>query len=133
MKETQSPSPTELLLKGFPHQPTVGQAHFFLKIGEFLADENLRSCFLLKGYAGTGKTTLISALIKSIAKFGFKSVLLAPTGRAAKVMAHYSKKKAHTIHKIIYRQVADAYTGSLHFERQSNKHRDTLLLWTKLL
>lgn len=128
MKETQSPSPTELLLKGFPHQPTVGQAHFFLKIGEFLADENLRSCFLLKGYAGTGKTTLISALIKSIAKFGFKSVLLAPTGRAAKVMAHYSKKKAHTIHKIIYRQVADAYTGSLHFERQSNKHRDTLFI-----
>lgn len=128
MKETQSPSPTELLLKGFPHQPTVGQAHFFLKIGEFLADENLRSCFLLKGYAGTGKTTLISALIKSIAKFGFKSVLLGPTGRAAKVMAHYSKKKAHTIHKIIYRQVADAYTGSLHFERQSNKHRDTLFI-----
>jgi len=128
MKEAPSLSPTELLLKSFPHQPTDGQSHFFLKIGEFLEDENLRSGFLLKGYAGTGKTTLISALIKVIAKFGFKTVLLAPTGRAAKVMANYSKKKAHTIHKIIYRQVADAYTGSLHFERQSNKHRDTLFI-----
>ncbi|MEZ4901621.1 MAG: AAA family ATPase [Spirosomataceae bacterium] len=128
MKESPPPSPTELLMKHFPHQPTVGQSDFFLKISEFLADENLRSGFLLKGYAGTGKTTLISALIKVIAKFGFKTVLLAPTGRAAKVMANYSKKKANTIHKVIYRQVADPYTGSLHFERQSNKHRDTLFI-----
>lgn len=128
MKETSPPSPSDLLKKSFPHEPTAGQEHFFLKIAEFLEDENLRDCFLLKGYAGTGKTTLISTLIKVIPKFGFKTVLLAPTGRAAKVMANYSRKKALTIHKKIYRQVADAYTGALHFELQSNKHRDTLFI-----
>ncbi len=128
MKETSPPTPSDLLRKSFPHEPTAGQEHFFLKIAEFLEDENLRDCFLLKGYAGTGKTTLISSLIKVIPKFGFKAVLLAPTGRAAKVMANYSRKKAMTIHKKIYRQVADPYTGALHFERQSNKHRDTLFI-----
>lgn len=128
MKETQNATPAALLKKSFPHQPTSGQEHFFIKIAEFLEDENLRDCFLLKGYAGTGKTTLISTVINVIGKLGFKTVLLAPTGRAAKVMANYSKKKALTIHKKIYRQVADSYTGSLHFERQSNKHRDTLFI-----
>ncbi len=128
MKETTPPTASELMLKNFPHEPTAGQQHFFIKIAEFLEDDNLRDCFLLKGYAGTGKTTLISTVIKVVNKFGFKTVLLAPTGRAAKVMSNYSKKKSFTIHKKIYRQVADAYTGSLHFERQSNKHRDTLFI-----
>jgi exodeoxyribonuclease-5 len=128
MKEIQNVTPSALLKKSFPHQPTSGQEYFFIKIAEFLEDENLRDCFLLKGYAGTGKTTLISTVINVIGKLGFKTVLLAPTGRAAKVMANYSKKKALTIHKKIYRQVADPYTGSLHFERQTNKHRDTLFI-----
>ena len=88
MKETSNVSPAALLKKSFPHQPTSGQEHFFIKIAEFLEDENLRDCFLLKGYAGTGKTTLISTVINVIGKLGFKTVLLAPTGRAAKVMAN---------------------------------------------
>lgn len=128
MKEIEPPSPVELLLKQFPYEPTHGQRAFFLKIGDFLNNDNMRDCFLLKGYAGTGKTTVISTLINGIAKFGFKVVLMAPTGRAAKVMSNYSKKKSLTIHKKIYRQVADPYTGTLHFERQTNKHRDTLFI-----
>ncbi|MDF7817643.1 AAA family ATPase [Runella sp. MFBS21] len=128
MKETPPLTSAALVQKAFPHEPTSGQQHFFTKIAEFLENEDVRDCFLLKGYAGTGKTTLISTVIKVITKFGYKTVLLAPTGRAAKVMSNYSKKKALTIHKKIYRQVADAYTGTLHFERQSNKHRDTLFI-----
>ncbi|MFN3380302.1 MAG: AAA family ATPase, partial [Runella zeae] len=110
MKETPPLTSAALVQKAFPHEPTSGQQHFFTKIAEFLENEDVRDCFLLKGYAGTGKTTLISTVIKVITKFGYKTVLLAPTGRAAKVMSNYSKKKALTIHKKIYRQVADAYT-----------------------
>lgn len=84
--------------------------------------------FLLRGYAGTGKTTLISTLIKVLRHFNYKSVLLAPTGRAAKVMTQYSGKKALTIHKKIYRQVSNAYTGNLEFKRQDNPHTRTLFI-----
>ena len=83
-------------------------------------DENYRPVFLLKGYAGTGKTTIVSTLIKVLPKTGYKSVLMAPTGRAAKVLASYTGKVAQTIHKKIYKQVADAYTGDLQFVRQKN-------------
>ena len=129
MKEAEIIKPSELLLKRFPHQPTLGQQTFFKQLDVFLLDnERFRDCMLLKGYAGTGKTTIISTVIKVVAKFGFKAVLLAPTGRAAKVMAQYSTKTAQTIHKKIYRQVADSYTGSLHFERQKNYHENTLFI-----
>ena len=129
MKEPQPSTPSELLLKKFPHQPTNGQRDFFVQMDDFLLDqERYRDCLLLKGYAGTGKTTLISAVIKVINQFGFKAVLLAPTGRAAKVMVNYSKKTAQTIHKKIYRQVADPYTGSLQFQRQKNYHEGTLFI-----
>jgi ATP-dependent exoDNAse (exonuclease V) alpha subunit len=129
MEQQADTTPYDLFVKYFPHQPTSGQQDFFRQMSVFLLeDEHIRDCFLLKGYAGTGKTTLISSVIKVVAKFGFKAVLLAPTGRAAKVMANYSRKKALTIHKKIYRQVADAYTGSLQFQRQKNLHENTLFI-----
>ena len=119
--------PSALLLKFFPFAPTSGQLAFFELMDDFLTnDERERDCFLLKGYAGTGKTTIIGALIKTTKQFGYKTVLLAPTGRAAKVMSNYSKKMAVTIHKKIYRQIADAYTGNLVFERQRNLNEFTL-------
>ncbi|MES2730526.1 MAG: AAA family ATPase [Bacteroidota bacterium] len=122
-------SPSELLIKKFPFAPTQGQATFFFMMDEFLLDEQrFRSTFLLRGYAGTGKTTLISTLVKVVEKFRYKVVLLAPTGRAAKVMSTYSNKKAATIHKKIYRQVADAYSGALVFQRQKNYHTRTLFI-----
>ncbi|GAA4418001.1 AAA family ATPase [Nibrella viscosa] len=129
MNDTQTAA--QLLAKRFPHKPTAGQLQFFEQIGVFIAREDFehyRDCFLLRGYAGTGKTTLISTLIKVLPRFGYKSVLLAPTGRAAKVMANYAKKPAQTIHRKIYRQVADPASGGLSFQRQRNYHEDTLFI-----
>lgn len=129
MNETLTPA--QLLAKRFPFKPTSGQQYFFEQMNQFMVrseHEHYRDCFLLKGYAGTGKTTLISTLIKVLPKFGFKSVLLAPTGRAAKVMANYSKRMAQTIHRKIYRQIADANSGNLVFQRQKNYHEDTVFI-----
>ena len=122
-------SPAQLLTKAFPFEPTSGQAALFEQLEVFLLDkERYRPVFLLRGYAGTGKTTVISTLVNNLRHFNFKSVLLAPTGRAAKVMSNYSKRKAYTIHKKIYFQKSDPYSGSLVFERQKNYHQDTLFI-----
>jgi ATP-dependent exoDNAse (exonuclease V) alpha subunit len=124
--------PSQLLRKKFPFKPTEGQFRFFEQVNDFLIEEKglerYRDCFLLKGYAGTGKTTIISTLIKILASFGYKSVLLAPTGRAAKVMSGYSEKIALTIHKKIYKQTADSFSGTLTFQRQKNYHDNTLFI-----
>ena len=64
--------------------------------------------FLLKGYAGTGKTSMLRALVRSLELFEFRTVLLAPTGRAAKVLTSYTERSAYTIHKWIYRQQSSA-------------------------
>ncbi|RIV24875.1 ATP-dependent endonuclease [Fibrisoma montanum] len=129
MNDTQTAA--QLLAKRFPYKPTPGQQQFFEQIGEFIAHEEFeryRDCFLLRGYAGTGKTTLVGTLIKVLPRFGYKSVLLAPTGRAAKVMSSYAKKPAQTIHRKIYRQVADPASGTLSFQRQKNYHENTLFI-----
>ncbi|WP_374951175.1 ATP-dependent RecD-like DNA helicase [Mucilaginibacter sp.] len=88
----------------FPHQPTAQQQELFGKLHKFLLSDDGDECFILRGYAGTGKTTIVAALVKALANYNFKSVLLAPTGRAAKVITNYSGKKAFTIHKRIYRK-----------------------------
>ena len=127
---TEIPTPSFLLRQKFPFEPTNGQVELFKKMDNFITNQDDFGplCFLLKGYAGTGKTTVISSIIKVLPKFGLKSVLLAPTGRAAKVMSNYSKKKALTIHKKIYRQVANAFTGNLEFQRQNNYATDTVFI-----
>jgi ATP-dependent exoDNAse (exonuclease V) alpha subunit len=84
--------------------------------------------FLLRGYAGTGKTSLVSALVKTLPKFNFKSLLLAPTGRAAKVMGNYSNKAAFTIHKIIYKPKGEAGDLGQGFVLQKNYFKDTLFI-----
>lgn len=123
--------PSQLLKKKFPFKPTDGQNLFFEQMDDFLVEEpgleRYRDCFLLKGYAGTGKTTLISTLIKVVGDYGYKTVLLAPTGRAAKVMSNYSKKIALTIHKKIYKVSSDA-GGHLVFDLQPNYSENTLYI-----
>jgi ATP-dependent exoDNAse (exonuclease V) alpha subunit len=115
------------LLKEFPHQPTAGQVELAKLLGNFLADPDRQSIFVLKGYAGTGKTSFISALVRALPGFGLKSVLLAPTGRAAKVFASYSGKTAYTIHKRIYfRRIAR--DGSTYMILQNNLYRNTLFI-----
>jgi ATP-dependent exoDNAse (exonuclease V) alpha subunit len=94
----------DLIKQAFPHQPTAQQTELFGLLHNFLLKENGDECFILKGYAGTGKTTVLGALVRTLDQYNYKSVLLAPTGRAAKVITNYSGRKAFTIHKRIYRK-----------------------------
>lgn len=106
----------------FPFEPTVEQEKIIEKLSEFILSGNDRKVFLLCGYAGTGKTSLVSALVRTMEQLERKTVLLAPTGRAAKVFSHHSGKSAHTIHKCIYRQksIMDSSTFTLAENRMQN-------------
>jgi len=92
------------ILKNLNFAPTFDQSKFINKLSEFILPTSKTSIFLLTGYAGTGKTTVISAFVNTLKQFKQKSLLITPTGRAAKVISAYSKKPAYTIHKKIYRQ-----------------------------
>ena len=96
-------------------------------MARFLYDSDPRSAFLLRGYAGTGKTSLISALIQTLPSLRVSSLRLAPTGRAAKVISAYSNRPAYTIHKKIYMTVTDA-SGAVRTVRGINKHSYTLFI-----
>lgn len=99
---------SDKILKELGHEPTAGQVSAIDLLSGFISNaytEGKRPAFLLKGYAGTGKTTLISALVRVLPVIGLQSVLLAPTGRAAKVLAGYAEKQANTIHRKIYKAV----------------------------
>lgn len=117
----------QLIFSFFPHQPTEDQLGACARIVDFLFDKDPRSAFILRGYAGTGKTSLVSALIKAAPHLRIKTMLLAPTGRAAKVLSGYSGRKAYTIHKKIYISVPDA-TGVIHSVRAPNKNAYTLFI-----
>ena len=84
--------------------PTADQLNLFEKLAEFVVDHQNSDIFLVNGYAGTGKTSAIGSVVKVLEEYKQKVILLAPTGRAAKVFSHYSSKTAYTIHKQIYRQ-----------------------------
>ncbi|WP_207532831.1 ATP-dependent DNA helicase [Desertivirga arenae] len=93
-----------LLNTQFSNTPTQQQLEVFQQLERFVQSQAGEECFVLRGYAGTGKTTIIGALVKALPRAGWKMVLLAPTGRAAKVISNYSGKKAFTVHKRIYRK-----------------------------
>jgi exodeoxyribonuclease-5 len=92
------------LCKNLGNIPTNDQSEALKKISAFICDDNNDIIFLLTGYAGTGKTSVISSVVKTLDLLRIKSVLLAPTGRAAKVLGSYAGRQAFTIHKKIYRQ-----------------------------
>lgn len=117
----------DLILAHFPHTPTDGQREVCVAMSRFLFDSDPRSAFLLRGYAGTGKTSLVSALIQTLPQLRLDCVLLAPTGRAAKVLSGYAHSPAYTIHKKIYMTATDA-SGALRTVRAINKHRYTLFI-----
>ena len=110
----------------FPFRPTVEQEISIEKLSEFILSPDDRSVFVLCGYAGTGKTTLVSALVRTLGELERKCVLLAPTGRAAKVFASYSDKSAFTIHKWIYRQ--KSIVNSTCFTLSENRSKNTLFI-----
>ena len=116
-----------ILKNKFPFQPTLKQNIFFQMISEFLTDKNDEQIFVLKGYAGTGKTTVISTIVNSLNDINMKAVLLAPTGRAAKVIANYSNKPAFTIHKRIYFP-KKGKGGGVSFTTQANKFKNTIFI-----
>ncbi|MDO8993461.1 ATP-dependent RecD-like DNA helicase [Daejeonella sp.] len=117
----------DLIEQNFGKIPTAQQREVFVMLEKFLSSTNADECFILKGYAGTGKTTLISALVKVLPKMKLKSVLLAPTGRAAKVISNYSGKKAFTIHKKIYRKKVAA-SPEMNFVLGDNIMENTLFI-----
>ena len=110
----------------FEHEPTKGQHQLIEMLAEFL-NKTTKDAFIIKGYAGTGKTTVVSALVKALPYIGMKAVLLAPTGRAAKVLSEYSGQQAHTIHKKIYR-MKTTKDGHTFVSLQENKHKNTLFI-----
>lgn len=113
--------------QNFPFEPTSEQANALEKIVDFLFLPKEESLFLLKGYAGTGKSSLLGALVKTMTEFKQKTVLLAPTGRAAKVFSSYASHPAFTIHKKIYRQ--QKFSGDFgSFGLMDNLHKDTLFI-----
>lgn len=118
---------TDLLIQNHAWTPTGQQAEAFGKIGEFIEKMHPGGCFILRGYAGTGKTTIISTLVRSLPTIGLRTVLLAPTGRAAKVMSQYAERKALTIHKKIYRK-KQALSLSLAFSLAQNPHENTIFI-----
>ncbi|NOQ27700.1 MAG: AAA family ATPase [Bacteroidales bacterium] len=116
-----------IILEKLKLTPTADQETLIEGLSEFILDEDSSKIFLIKGYAGTGKTTMISALVNSFSKLKVKSVLLAPTGRAAKVLTAYSKKSAYTIHKKIYRQKSSK-DGFGIFVLDANLHSNTFFI-----
>ncbi len=107
--------------------PTGGQKEAANLLYTFMGDRDKLCTFLLKGYAGTGKTTLISAFIKLLAELKINTVLLAPTGRAAKVLSNYSGHSASTIHKCIYRKKSTADPNG-NFSINFNKFKNTVFI-----
>jgi len=116
-----------ILTRNFPFKLTYKQDIFFQQIAEFITNTDNNEIFVLKGYAGTGKTTVISTIVNNLAEINKKYVLLAPTGRAAKVIANYSHKPAFTIHKKIYFPKKNS-SGGVSFTLQQNKHKNTFFI-----
>jgi exodeoxyribonuclease-5 len=109
----------------FPHEATGGQHKLFHAFTRLVFSEKPRCALIIRGYAGTGKTTSVSTLVNTIEAFGINYVLLAPTGRAARVLSSYSGRQARTIHKHIYYSKRTR-TGEGLFELKENQLSDTI-------
>ena len=117
----------QLLKQDLGHPPTPKQDLGLQLLAKFIVDEHTNYIYLLKGYAGTGKTTMIGTLVKNIAKVKKKLVLTAPTGRAAKVISNYSNQHAQTVHRKIYYPKKTS-GGGVDFVAQQNKHKNTIFI-----
>ncbi len=117
----------QILNKHLGFDPTASQQVLIDKLSDFIVKPDNSGLFLIKGYAGTGKTTMISAMVKTFRELSIKSVLMAPTGRAAKVMTSYSGESAYTIHKKIYRQ-RSSKDGFGDFVPDRNLHGSTFFI-----
>lgn len=118
---------SDTFFRFFPYEPTTDQVKVIDKLCDFLLSGDPLSMFVLKGYAGTGKTTIVSNLVRILPVINLQAELMAPTGRAAKVIAGYSGKKAFTIHRKIYRLVylEGVFSG---FSLLHNKYINTIFI-----
>jgi len=116
----------ELLLSNYPHDPTEEQKCVLELLSKYLCLKDKNSIFLLRGYAGTGKTSAIAALVKTLSKYNWSVSLLAPTGRAAKVMTNYSGLQASTIHRKMYFKTSRG--GSNYFALMQNLYKNTVFI-----
>ncbi|PXX22663.1 ATP-dependent RecD-like DNA helicase [Arenibacter sp. ARW7G5Y1] len=117
----------KLLTDKFPHDPTAKQSVALQKLASFVLSKEKDSVFMLKGFAGTGKTTIVGTIVTNLWKTTMKAVLMAPTGRAAKVMSNYSGTQAFTIHRKIYFPKKQS-GGGVQFVLSPNKHRNTIFI-----
>ncbi|MDR3351018.1 MAG: AAA family ATPase [Prevotellaceae bacterium] len=115
------------LSEHLPHTPTQGQAQLFRELAGFIPDTGGYKIFVIGGYAGTGKTTAIAALVSLLGELKINTLLLAPTGRAAKVLSNYTGKNAFTIHKKIYRQKS-LDDGIGQFVLNRNEYSDAIII-----
>jgi ATP-dependent exoDNAse (exonuclease V) alpha subunit len=116
-----------LIKQQFPFQPTLKQNIVLQQISEFIFNNKPNALYVLKGYAGTGKTTIVGTIVTNLWKAKKSAVLMAPTGRAAKVISNYSGKEAFTIHKKIYFPKKEK-GGGVSFVLQPNKHKNTIFI-----
>ncbi|ADV50180.1 ATP-dependent exoDNAse (exonuclease V), alpha subunit - helicase superfamily I member [Cellulophaga algicola DSM 14237] len=127
MKPIDSASFYKILKEKFPHVPTNAQSHALKDLSDFILSKEKDSVYLLKGFAGTGKTTIIGTIVSNLWNTNMKTVMMAPTGRAAKVMSNYSKTQALTIHRKIYFPKKES-GGGVKFILAPNKHRNTIFI-----
>lgn len=113
-----------ILTGNLQFSPTPGQLQLIELLAEAITSDAVDEVLLVKGYAGTGKTSMLYSLVKTLESFKIKTVLLAPTGRAAKVLAGYTGNPAYTIHKKVYRQMSSA-DGFGRFSLDKNLHKNT--------
>lgn len=116
-----------LIKQQFPFQPTLKQNIVLQQLSDFIFNSPPNALYMLKGYAGTGKTTIVGTIVNNLWKAKKSSVLMAPTGRAAKVISNYSGKEAFTIHKKIYFPKKEK-GGGVSFVLQPNKHKNTIFI-----
>ena len=117
----------KILTEKFPHVPTAKQHLALKQLSQFTMEGRRDQMYLLKGFAGTGKTTIVGTIVSNLWRVKKSAVLMAPTGRAAKVMSVYSGNKAFTIHKKIYFPKKQS-GGNIQFVLAPNKHKNTLFI-----
>ena len=112
-----------LIKQHFPFKTTLKQDVVLQQLSEFVFSKKSDVLYVLKGYAGTGKTTIVGTIVTNLWKAKKSAVLMAPTGRAAKVISNYSGKEAFTIHRKIYFPKKER-SGGVKFVLQPNKHKN---------
>lgn len=123
---TETSALTSAIVRHLPYRPIESQQKLIYALSAFTTSRHWRDVFVLNGYAGTGKTSIIGAYVKALAEHNVNTVVLAPTGRAAKVASHFSGGKSQTIHKRIFR--ADSQTPDTKFFLAPNPDRDTIFI-----